>query len=95
MPQVHAKAHPLAGKTVKILKGDFKGEEYRLEDWWDRVSGESWMNCEGNPACIEYALRSSGLRNKEDATPIDNNVVYGKIGAFGKLMHVSTLDTLG
>lgn len=93
MPTKHKQPHPLSGNTVKILKGDFKGEEYRLEDWWDRVSGESWMSCQGNPACIEYALRSSGLRNAEDKTPIDDNVVYGKIDGLGKLMHVSVLDT--
>lgn len=44
------------------------------------------MFCDGNPACMKYAIRSAfaGL-------PTDNNVVYGKVGGFGHIVHVSEL----
>lgn len=78
-----------AGKTVKIIGGEFKGEDYRIENWVYQMSGKSWMDCNGNPACLEYAMRA-GFENK----PADNNVYYGKIGAFGKLMHISDLELM-
>ena len=79
---IHSKAHPLNGKTVTLTSGD----EFRLEDWWDRVAGKPWGACDSNPACLNYATRSvhAGL-------PLDDEVVYGKIGAFGHLIHVSEL----
>ncbi len=79
--------HPLAGKTVTIKSGKFAGEKYRLEDWWQNVSGKSWQVSQGNPAALSYAMRS-GLK---DDLPIDDEVVYGKIGTFGHLVHVSEL----
>jgi len=87
--------HPLAGKTVKLnvrlssnsrLDDELAGQDYRIEDWWQNVAGESWMNSNGNLAALKYAMRSgfNGL-------PTDNEVVYGKVGAFGHLVHVSEL----
>lgn len=88
----HDQPHPLAGKTVTLNDTTRKapdvepGMEYRIEDYWDRVAGMSWMHAEGNPAAIKYAMRSGfgGL-------PVDDEVVYGKIGPFGHLIHVSEL----
>ena len=84
--RAHPQEHPLAGATINLAAGDFRGLPYTVEDWWDRIADKSWMHCNGNPACLEYAVRS-GL----DAKPIDNEVVYGKIGGRGYLMHVSDL----
>lgn len=95
---MHTQSHPLAGKTVKIndtgkdatQSAVVPGAEYRVEDYWDKVTGKSWMNSDGNPAAMQYAMRSAiaGL-------PLDDEVVYGKIGAFGHLVHVSELgDTV-
>lgn len=84
------KAHPLAGKKVKLKVNDnpdFQtGDVFSVEDYWENVSGDSWMNATGNPAALKYAMRSAmcGL-------PIDNEVVYGKVGAYGHLVHVSEL----
>jgi hypothetical protein len=83
---IHKDPHELAGKTVKIKSGEFVDQDYRIEDWWDRVGGKSWTVMEGNPACLEYAMRSSA-----EQKPISDEVVYGKIGSFGKLMHISDL----
>jgi hypothetical protein len=79
--------HPLAGKTVTIKSGKFAGEKYRLEDWWQNVSGMSWKVSQGNPAALSYAMRSV----LKDNLPIDDEVVYGKIGPYGHLVHVSEL----
>lgn len=90
---MHSEKHPLAGKTVKLKEnintpnGELGGQEYRIEDWWDRVFGKSWMFADGNPAAVIYAMRS-GMKN----LPMNDEVVYGKVGAFGHLIHVSELD---
>lgn len=85
---IHQEPSPLAGQTIEIISGHFKGEQFTVEDWWDRISGRSWMFSEGNPACLDYAIRSS-----LDFLPTDNEVLYGKIGSLGlgKLVHVKEL----
>ena len=84
---MHQKKFTLAGMTVTIKSGYFKGEEYRIEDWFDRVTGFSWMFAEGHPACMDYAMRAA-----VDKLPTDDEVLYGKIGAFGKLVHISEIE---
>ncbi|BAH32997.1 hypothetical protein [Rhodococcus erythropolis] len=82
---IHTEPHPLAGQTVEIK---IEGEtlEYRLEDWWDRVHGSSWMFADGNPAALKYAMRAgfAGL-------PVDDEVVYAKVDIFGHLIHASEI----
>lgn len=82
-----------AGKTVKIKAGathpqvpNFAGSDYEVEEYWDKLTGKSWMDSDGNPACIFYAIRAA-----ENHLPMDDNVVYGKIGCFGHLVHVSEI----
>lgn len=83
---IHSEPHALAGKTVSV-KFDRPhrqfGEtaEIEIEDYWDRVAGISWMDANGNPSCLIYAMRS--------AAPIDNEVLYGKVNRSGVLVHVS------
>lgn len=81
--------HPMAGKTVTIRPDavDLGGQEYRIEDWWINVAGISWMVAEGNPAALKYAIRSAcaGL-------PTDDEVLYGKVGGLGHLVHVSEIE---
>lgn len=77
------------GKTYRIKSGQFKDSEYWVEDLWQNIpgyDGKSWMFCDGNMACIEYALRSG-----KEGLPMDNNVYYGKIGPFGKLIHANQI----
>jgi hypothetical protein len=76
----------MAGKTVTIKKGKYEGHEYRLEDWWDKLTGGSWGDAQGNPACLLYAMRGAA-----EGLPSDDEVVYGKIGALGHLIHISEL----
>ena len=82
MPVIHNEPFEGAGKTYLLKDGT---TEYRVEDWWDRVSGGSWMDAVGNPAALQYAMRSAGV------LPLDNDVVYGKIGSFGHLIHITEL----
>ena len=91
---MHSNPSHLAGKTVKIKStashpqvSDFGGSEYRVEDYWDRLMDKSWMHCYGNPACLIYAVR--GVSNN---LPHDDEVLYGKVGRFGHLVHVSEID---
>ncbi|MEV7034535.1 hypothetical protein AB0N99_30440 [Streptomyces sp. NPDC093272] len=88
--QTHETAHPLAGQTVTV-EADLHGSgatvhEFTVDDWNDRLFGQSWMFMEGHPASLVYAMRSAmaGL-------PTDNEVIYGKVGPFGHLVHVSEI----
>jgi hypothetical protein len=87
----HTTPHPLAGQTVTIT-ADIHGDgttahKYLVEDWNDRLFGQSWMDMQGHPASLAYAVRSAvaGL-------PLDNEVVYGKAGHLGHLVHVSEIQ---
>lgn len=75
------------GKTYKIKDGQFKDQNYLVEGLWIEVTGKSWMVSDGNPAAMEYAMRT-GL---EGDTKFDDNVYYGHIGAFGKLIHADQI----
>lgn len=86
--KLHDQAFHLAGKTVTIKNGDLKGKEYRIEDYWDRLSGKSWGLCQGNPACLIYAMRI-GLQ--EFRVPSDDEVLYGKIDGLGHLVHLKEI----
>ena len=79
---------PLAGQTVTIKTGEFAGQEYRVEDWWENVYGKSWTHCNGNPACLKFAMRTGF---SDIPIPTDNEVLYGKIGSFGELINASEL----
>lgn len=81
---MHDTPHTLSGQRV-TLKGccdEHKEKTVRLEDWWDRVAGKSWMDCDGNPACLAYAIRAALA-----ALPSDDNVLYGE----GQLYHESEI----
>ena len=74
---------PLAGCEVKTCDG----QVFLVEDWWENVYGRSWMVAIGNPAAMIYAIRIG----KKGTVPLDNEVLYGKIGGMGYLFHVSEL----
>lgn len=85
------------GITVRIREGVtdpaqgavVAGAEYHVEDLWQKVAGKSWMDSTGNPAALHYAMRAAASN-----LPIDNDVLYGKIGSFGHLVHVSEIEPL-
>lgn len=91
---IHEEQSELAGQTVRIKETsthpqdpDFGGSKFRVKDWWDRVSGKPWGICEGNLACLIYAIRS-GMAE----LPYDDEVLYGKVGILGHLVHISELE---
>lgn len=83
----HKETSAYRGTFVTVDIGNGPQSLY-VEDWWDRVGGASWSSLEfaGNWACKNYASRvqAHGL-------PSDDNVLYGKIGAFGHLVHASEI----
>lgn len=88
---MHTEQHPQSGQTVKVDFGTTGGNiqgihEYQIEGWWDMITGKSWMLAQGNPAAMLYGVRSGFKR-----LPVDNEVVYGKVGSFGHLAHVSEI----
>lgn len=82
---IHTEPSEFAGTTVQVDIGRGGIEDYHVEDYWDRVSGGSWMYANGNPAALNYAMRTTR------EIPLDDEVLYGKIGAFGYLVHVSEI----
>ena len=93
LPKGHKQPHTLAGMTVE-LKGDAAkiGGPLDVEDWWDRIGGGgSWMDADGNPAAMQYAMRNALAWNTPDAVPLDDEVVYGKFRGMGYLVHDNEL----
>lgn len=88
---MHDTQSEYAGQTVQVRLANAPDEtvEYRVEDYWDRVSGGSWMDAVGNPAAMNYAMRVVSA----PGVPLDDEVLYGKVGAFGHLIHVSEVVT--
>lgn len=83
MSDLYTTPHPLAGQTVTLADG----REYHIEDWNDRVfDGTSWMFMQGHAASLAFATRAAlaGL-------PLNNEVVYGKVGPYGHLVHVEEI----
>jgi hypothetical protein len=90
MSAIHTEPHPLAGHTIDIPHPDHpltsELVEYRIEDWYDRVAGCSWMVADGNMTALKYAIRSGAL-----GLPTDNLVVYGHINGLAQALHESEL----
>lgn len=89
-----------AGNTVKIKSGvgissfgqEMSGADFRIEDWCENVLGCSWVDANGNPAALEYAMRT-GFNGRNNNVPmLSNDVLYGKVGPFGHLFHVNELE---
>jgi len=93
---MHKEQSELANQTVKIKPGvvhpqytTFAGVDFKVEDWWDRVTGGSWMDAQGNPACLVYAVRTGFSKS----VPTDDEVLYGKTpDGLGHLVHVSEIE---
>lgn len=93
----HTESHPLAGKTVYLndnaedpLRGILlPGTEFVVEDWYDflggRGDGRSWMS-DATFTTMHYGQRVNYLGRVPD-----DEVVYGHVGAFGHIVHVSEL----
>jgi len=63
------------------------GAQFRVDDYWHNVScGAGWKQSSeaGNPAALNYEVRRAA-----NGLPLDDEVLYGKIGSFGHLVHVS------
>ena len=71
-----------AGKTVKTSSG----ETIRIEDYWENVNGRSWKIVKGNHSVGIYKKRI-----KKNMLPEDNEVLYGKIGSIGLIIHVTEI----
>lgn len=82
-----------SGKTVIVeTKAPLFGQDscrvtYKIEAPWKDVNGGvSWMDSDNNIAALNYAIRA-GVSD----LPLDDRVLYGKVGFFGHLVHVSEI----
>lgn len=96
---MHDEAHPFQGKMVRIADHVYDDRDMipaggwaRMEDWWDHLTGSSWM-VQQVAACVMYALRQGAIKaqNLYDI-PIDDEVVYVKVRGIGHLLHVTELS---
>lgn len=89
-----------AGKIVKTKSDvgvssfdeDLSNKEFRIEDWAENVFGCSWLDANGNPAALEYALRIGFYGENNNVNLFSEDVLYGKVGYFGHLFHVNKLE---
>ena len=90
---MHKKQSPLADKVVRIKKHvkDIGGEKYKVEDWWDRLGQGSWLESTSNFECMDYVARGA---KSVPSPPFDEEVLYGKVGLYGKLVHVSEVEEI-
>lgn len=87
---IHSEPSPLAGKTVTLKASAFKKPvQFRVEDWCDRVLGKSWMDCDGNPVCLEYGVRAGCSGQME---LLSNDVLYGKVNDSACLVHITEIE---
>jgi hypothetical protein len=90
----HPKQHPLSGMTVKLNSSAHDpqremiepGMEFAVEDWYDRIGNGSWY-----AGVQTWATQWYCKRQMTTFIPLDNEVVYGKIGHLGHLVHVTEL----
>lgn len=71
--------------TVKY--GRYEDETFKIEGTDIDVWGSSWMVQEGNPAAMEFAIRTGVASH-----PTHGEVYYGKVGSAGKLFYESELE---
>lgn len=76
------------GAGISLMGEMLDGKEFIAEDYWMNVAGKSWKCVDGNHAVMEYIVRSL---KRITPPPMDDEVVYGKIGGYGHLFHVSEL----
>ena len=91
--QKYSSPHPQARQTVTVVTKTplFQQKkttvQYVVDDWWIRAAGMSWGNAQGNPACLNYAMRGA-----IEGLPDDDDVVYGHTpDGLGHLVHVSEI----
>lgn len=93
---MHEEQAPQSGKCFKVnVHHNFddgpREHEFHVEDWWDRLTGTSWKQADGNPGAMWYAMRTA---NPELNIGFDDEVLYGHLkspGGLGMLIHVSEL----
>jgi hypothetical protein len=85
--------YKIRGKSKYFLeKYGMNNPVIEIEDLWINVSGESWMQSNGNPACLLFAIRT-GLSG-EKYSYSDDKVYYGKIGGMGELVCEDELEEI-
>lgn len=86
------------GKKVKIKDWvvdepngqKLAGQEFLIEGYWSDINnGISWRDTDSNIAVYMYKNRITYSRF---IIPRDDSVVYGKVGLYGHLLHITELE---
>lgn len=78
---------PVADKFIHHQYPHIK--EIVIEDWWDRITGKSWMENRNNSAVMMYLIR---INQPGYQIPVDDEVLYGHYKGSGILIHISELN---
>jgi len=83
MAFIHPTPHPLARQIIELVDG----RSFQVDDWWDRVmqTSTSWYLSDVRR---NFALAAFALEQAKTNLPMDDDIVYGKIGDFGVIIHV-------
>ena len=72
---------PLAGKTVRVVSGNFVGDKFVVEDYACNVFGRyDWLSVFNNPSVFEF------LMTHEYRPDNKSTALYGKIGPYGHIL---------
>ena len=89
LEQYTNKEYKIRKNSTHFQFSNFAKSIIKIEGPWKRITGKSWMESNGNPAAMVY-----GLRVVDNNLPLDDKVLYGKIGSLGHLVHMSELEEL-
>jgi hypothetical protein len=78
----HTAPHPKAGQTVTLTKGPDAGKQFKIQDWFDRVTGGAINNRPTNSMTQPYFARGN---------PDHVDVVVGTLGNIQIAVHASEL----
>lgn len=96
---MHKSESPLRGVPVKLLDGleaamtpsyetiELSGEEFVVDDWWDRVNGASWQD-----STDKLSFTYNARQARAGYLPMDDEVLLGRIGNKEVLVHLAEID---
>lgn len=87
-PHIHPSEHSGKGLRISQSVPGIGGRECIVHDYWDRMYGITWQEGreDGLAACIFYDARA-----RAEGLPLDNEVLYVRVGSLGYLVHVTEI----
>lgn len=88
---VNGKKYSIKHSPALAAKYGVANPVIKIEGRDKDVFGRSWMNANGNPAALGFAVRT-GFEHIDGAD--DSEVYYGKINGMGELVYAAELEEI-